>query len=114
MFGMDPISVLNLEYFDRSDLLPATYDMGKNYPNPFNPETNINYQLPEANRVQLLIYNTLGQRIRTLIDEKKEAGYYTIKWDGRNERGLQVGSGIYFVKMLAGDVVKIEKMTLIK
>ncbi len=113
-FGIDPISVLSLEYVERSNLLPTTYDLGKNYPNPFNPETHINYQLPEASRVQLLIYNTLGQKIRTLIDERKEAGYYTIKWDGRDERGLSVGSGIYFVKMQTGDIVKIEKMTLIK
>ncbi|MBN2029862.1 T9SS type A sorting domain-containing protein [bacterium] len=113
-FGVDPIYVVGLGNFERSDLLPTTYDLGKNYPNPFNPETNIAYQLPEANRVELLIFNTLGQRIRTLIDERKEAGYYTVKWDGLDERGLQVGSGIYFIRMQAGNIVKIEKMTLIK
>jgi hypothetical protein len=113
-FGVDPIYVVRLESFERSALLPTVYDMGKNYPNPFNPETHINYQLPEASQVQLLIYNTLGQKIRTLLDERKEAGYYTIQWDGRDERGLSVGSGIYFIKMQAGNTVKIQKMTLIK
>ncbi len=113
-FGSDPMSVINLSHFERVNALPTTYGLSKNYPNPFNPETTIAYQIPEPNRVQVLIYNTLGQKIRTLVDEKKEAGRFTIKWNGCDDQGLFVGSGVYFIRMRAGSVIKTEKMTLIR
>lgn len=95
-------------------LLPETYSLSHNYPNPFNPTTTIQYTLPKLTQVQMGIYNILGQRVRTLLDKKQEGGHYTIEWDGTNGQGMLVGSGIYFIRMIAGEFVKTRKMTLLK
>jgi hypothetical protein len=113
-YGSGPLSLITLDAFDRVAALPEYFDLKPNYPNPFNPETTIPYQLPEAAHVRLVIYNTLGQKIRTLVNENKEAGFYSAPWDGRDDRGIRVGSGIYIVKMKAGEYSKIHKMTMIQ
>jgi len=81
--------------------LPTQYDLGQNYPNPFNPETNISYQLPEAAQVTIRIYNLLGQNIRTLVSANQSAGKYTETWDGKDNRGRDVSSGIYVYRLNA-------------
>ena len=105
------------------ELLEATTPQGtsicsghlsQNYPNPFNPETQIPYQLPEAGEVSLAIYNTLGQQVRVLMDEKQEAGYYRVTRDGRDARGRRVSSGIYLVRMAAGEFSEVRKMVVLK
>lgn len=76
---------------------PASFALHSNYPNPFNPTTEIRYQLPEPATVTLVIYNTLGQRVRTLVSsEKQVGGYYRVTWDGRNEMQKVVTAGVYF------------------
>lgn len=94
--------------------LPKTYALQQNYPNPFNPSTNIRYQLPAQADVKLVVYNILGQEVRRLIDEKMQAGYHTVTWDGRNAQGLPVPSGVYYYKITAGDFSASKKMLLIK
>ncbi|MFC1724061.1 kelch repeat-containing protein [candidate division KSB1 bacterium] len=94
--------------------LPKTYDLSQNYPNPFNPETSIKYQLPKASKVMLKIFNILGQEVKTLLNETKKAGYYNIKWDGRNNLGLKAASGIYIYRISAGEFIKTRKMVLLK
>jgi len=98
------------------DALPDAYALSKNYPNPFNPTTTIEYAIPAdgAGRVELVIYNINGQKVRTLVDETKEAGYYHVVWDGRSDTGELVSSGIYLYRIVSGNFIKIEKMTLIK
>jgi len=76
----------------RNDLLPKVFALGQNYPNPFNPSTQINDQLPVAAQVKLIIYNMPGRRARTLIDEEKPAGFYTVQWHGVNDRGEQAAN----------------------
>jgi len=93
--------------------IPTEYGLSQNFPNPFNPRTEIQYQLPEASQTSLKIYNVLGQRVVTLIDDQKPAGYYTVRWDGRNALGEKVGAGIYLCHMQAGEFVKTMKMTLL-
>ncbi len=73
-----------------------------NYPNPFNPSTTIQYSLPEDGRVELRIYSTTGQLVRTVIDEAQSSGNYTADWDGRNEGGQLVASGIYIYRLISG------------
>jgi hypothetical protein len=81
---------------------PATFALLNNYPNPFNPETELRYQLPEAASVSLTIFNALGQRVRTLVHaEKQESGYYRRTWDGKNEAGEVVSAGVYFYRLEA-------------
>jgi hypothetical protein len=94
--------------------IPAQFALSNNYPNPFNPTTNINYQLAEDAQVTLKIYNMLGQEVKTIISEAQEAGYYTAKWDGNNDFGARVSSGVYIYSLHAGSFVATKKMNLIK
>ncbi len=96
------------------DILPETFDLAQNYPNPFNPSTSISYSVAQASNVQITIYNIMGQRVRTLIDNTKAPGRYTIQWNATNDAGLRVSSGVYFYKMIAGDFVRTNKMLLMK
>jgi len=93
----------------QQNLLPETYELHQNYPNPFNSETIITYQLPEAGKVDIAIYNFLGQKVRTLVNNNMNAGYHQIKWNGRNDRGSSVASGIYIVKIKANNYTKTRK-----
>ncbi|MCH7679489.1 PKD domain-containing protein, partial [candidate division KSB1 bacterium] len=83
-------------------LIPVRYRLFPNYPNPFNPETEIRFQLPEASHVVVRIYNALGQEIRTLADGQYEAGFQSISWDGKDNKGSLVSSGIYLYQLKAG------------
>ncbi|HEX9974157.1 MAG TPA: FlgD immunoglobulin-like domain containing protein, partial [bacterium] len=85
-----------------------------NYPNPFNPETIIKFQLPQPCKVALKIYNPLGQEIRTLVDEQRSAGYHEIKWDGKDNSSTKVGTGIYIYQLKADDFVAVKKMIMIQ
>jgi hypothetical protein len=91
----------------------ATKLMG-NYPNPFNPSTSINYALSEDGFVSLKIYNTLGEEVVTLVNEYQVAGTRSAVWNGRNEAGVSVASGIYIYRLTAGSVVLSEKMMFMK
>ncbi len=94
--------------------LPFEFDLSQNYPNPFNPTTTIKYQLPEQAEVSLVIYNQLGQVVKHLVKEEKVAGYYKVKWNGTNNYGRQVASGVYLFRIQAGSFVDVKKMILLK
>ena len=101
--------------------LPTSYGVSPNYPNPFNPTTTIKYQLPQQSEVTLSIYNVLGQKVRTLLNANLEAGYHSVEWDGRNDVGVQVASGVYIYRFQArqvgsstSDYLKVQKMMLMK
>lgn len=94
--------------------LAKEFSIFQNYPNPFNPETKIIYQLPKAEHVSLMIYNVLGQKIRTLVNEFKEAGNYDVYWDGKDETGKNMPAGIYIYRIRAGSFIDIKKMLLVK
>ncbi|MCP4633734.1 MAG: T9SS type A sorting domain-containing protein [candidate division Zixibacteria bacterium] len=95
-------------------ILPVVFRLHQNYPNPFNPVTSIQYDLPVNCHVKLDVINILGQRVRTVIDKNETAGYKSVVWDGKNDSGLRVTSGIYFYKISAGDYNNVKKMTVIK
>ncbi len=93
----------------------AAMALQQNYPNPFNPETNIRFELSEASDVMLVVYDLAGQVVRTLVgDQYLAAGVHKMVWDGRNTRGEQVGSGVYFYQLRAGSFTAIKKMTLLQ
>jgi len=102
----------SLELSDK-DALPTEYGI-ENHPNPFNPSTEIKYQLPQLDEVRIVIYNVLGQEVRTLVDGKQEAGRYTVRWNGDNEQGYKVPSGMYFLRMKAGNFIANRKLLLLK
>jgi len=95
-------------------LIPTAYRLYQNYPNPFNPTTIIPYDLPEASKVSLKIYNILGQEVYNWNFRLQEAGKYQVAWDGTNNQGVPVGSGLYFVKLNAGDYICSKKMILLR
>jgi hypothetical protein len=100
---------------DRDKGLPTVYHLDQNYPNPFNPSTTIRFALPQQSQVTLEIYNVLGQRVRTLIaDDLYEAGYYDVVWDGRNQAGGVVSSGLYIYRITAGEFTNVKKMLFLK
>ena len=94
--------------------MPERFTLFQNYPNPFNPETIIKFQLPKQTHVTLKIYNKLGQEVITLIDENKKAGYYQVKWNGRNSQGNVVSGGLYFYQLKAGDLFQTKKLTFLR
>ncbi len=98
--------------------IPATFALLQNYPNPFNPDTRIEYWIPVTSDVTVQIYNIQGQYMQTLIDEKKEAGCFTVTWNGKNAQGNHAATGVYVYKMTAETgtqrVVKIRKMILLR
>ena len=89
--------------------LPTQYFLYENYPNPFNPRTTIDYALPKAGDVSLVVYNLIGEMVKILLDEQQSAGYYKHSWDATN-----VASGVYFYRLQAGDFVQTRKMVLLK
>jgi hypothetical protein len=90
------------------------FKLDQNYPNPFNPTTVINYELPRPAKVKLNVYNVLGQRIKTLANGLRAAGNHTVVWDGKDQKGRRVASGIYFYKIAAGDYTCVRKMILLR
>ena len=93
---------------------PSVFRLYSNYPNPFNPTTVIAYDLPRDVRVTLRVYDTLGREVRTLVDERQTQGRYSVSWDGRDDRGMGVSSGLYFYRIVAGKNVFTKKCVLTK
>jgi len=93
---------------------PMEYALYQNYPNPFNPETRIKFDLKEAGQVKLIVYNVLGYKVRTLVDDSYSSGQHVVNWDGRNDAGLQVSSGMYIYRIKAGSFIDQGKMLLIR
>ena len=89
-------------------------DRGVPYPNPFNPETTINYQLAENCKVTIRIYNLLGKEIRELVNENKQVGYFDVIWDGKDSFGSAVSSGIYIIQIQAATYNEIRKATILR
>jgi len=100
---------------DLSLNIPDEFQLYQNYPNPFNPSTTIGFDVPSGKTlVRLEIYNILGQRVKTLVNDVYTAGRYKVSWDGTNNVGGRVSTGVYIYRMQAGDIVQSKKLTFIK
>jgi len=99
---------------DQQPAAPRAYGLAQNFPNPFNPSTTIRYDMKDKGRVSVKIYNVAGELVRTLVESVKNAGSYSIAWDGRNNVGTDVASGIYFCKMETTDFRQTRKMVVLK
>ncbi|MGB8658327.1 MAG: FlgD immunoglobulin-like domain containing protein [Candidatus Zixiibacteriota bacterium] len=93
---------------------PSEFKLEPNYPNPFNPETVIKFALPQDSKVTLRVYNILGQVVNTLVDEVLPAGVHSTVWNGKNEQGRDVASGVYFYRIKADSYESVMKMTLLR
>jgi hypothetical protein len=115
LIGLDG-AIDRLTNVDFARLMPQAgeYKLDQNIPNPFNPSTVIGYRTPEAGPVRLVIYNLLGQEVRVLVDRDMEAGSFTATWDGRDEMGRQVSSGIYLYRIQAGGFLASRRMMFLK
>ena len=96
------------------ELLPEVFALHNNYPNPFNPITNIRYDIPEVSDVRIDIYNINGQKVRTLVSREHQPGRYKIQWNATNEFGSHVASGRYIYKIHAKDFTSVKKLLLMK
>jgi hypothetical protein len=94
--------------------LPKDFALGQNFPNPFNPVTEISYELPRQSQMTLVIFNLMGQKVKTLIHAKIAAGRHTVRWEGKDEAGTSVPSGVYVYRMTAEGVIFQKSMTLLK
>jgi len=100
--------------------LPSKFGLGQNYPNPFNMETTFTFELPELSSglfessVKLTVYNILGQKVATVVNREMAPGRYTIQWNGMNDSGLKIASGVYFYSLNYGHYLKTKKMVLLK
>jgi len=94
--------------------IPEVFALHQNYPNPFNPSTRIKYDLPEAENVQIMVYDIMGRKVRTLINEYQDIGYRTILWDATDDYGRAVSAGMYVYMIQAGDFRQVKKMVLLK
>jgi len=99
---------------DQEGATPGAYELHQNVPNPFNAETLISFSLPEPSHARLEIYNILGQKIVTLLDDNLGAGAHRVHWDGRNSSGNEVSSGIYFYRLTADSYKQAKRMLLLK
>ena len=91
------------------DAVPLTYSLAQNFPNPFNPSTRIYFSIPSQSKVELKVYNLLGQEIATLVNEVKPAGLHNVRFNGAS-----VASGVYIYRLVAGDFTSVKKMVLVK
>ena len=111
----DPFNRLNpVEVLRQTLVAPKAFALGQNRPNPFNPTTVIEYVLPESAPVKLEVYNLLGQVVRTLVDGEQVAGRYSVVWDGRDDLGREVATGIYFYRLSAGKFHAVRRMALVR
>lgn len=109
------ISVTVIVVSDKSEsVLPNTFSLSQNYPNPFNSQTVIKYTLPEDCHVELILYNILGQKVKTLISEYQSAGYRMVHWNGRDDEGNETPSGLYLYKIKTPKYSKSKKMILLR
>jgi hypothetical protein len=99
---------------DSPAALPRNYSLGANYPNPFNPSTTIAFSLPEPQIVQLVIFGVDGKKVRSLVSGPQQPGFHQVRWDGQDDQGRQVSSGVYFCRIEAGKFVETRKMVLTK
>ncbi|MEZ4765498.1 MAG: T9SS type A sorting domain-containing protein [Calditrichia bacterium] len=110
----DTLDVGSSVGIEDDDNLPTAFELEQNFPNPFNPTTSIRYTVNSAGTYKLSVYNVLGQQIRTLVNGFQTPNRYELTWDGRNDKGVAVGSGIYFYKLTGENQNITKKMVLLK
>ncbi|MBT3591130.1 MAG: T9SS type A sorting domain-containing protein, partial [Candidatus Marinimicrobia bacterium] len=104
------LSIVN----DEQPSLPNAFTVSNNYPNPFNPSTTINISLPNQTELVVSVYDMSGRLVNRMINDNMDAGIHTVQWDGRNQSGYFVPTGVYFMQVISGENQHMQKMALIK
>ena len=95
-------------------LIPGVFALHQNYPNPFNPTTEIQFDIPSATQINVSIFNLMGQKVKTLANKQAAPGYHIVQWDGTNEKGVSVSTGMYFYTLNTGNHSAMKKMLFLK
>ena len=111
---MRPYKLANPPLVMAKAVVPDEYALFQNAPNPFNPETTIRFSLGTAGRAEMIVFNVVGQRVRTLIDGDLDAGTHNVRWDGTDDNGRSVASGLYFYRLTSDNFTETKKMALLK
>jgi immune inhibitor A len=106
------VSPADVEGFFGSEV--KYFSLEQNFPNPFNPRTQIAYTLAKSDKVKIEIFNLLGEKVKTLVEERQNSGFHLVSWDGKNERGKELASGIYLYRLIAGKYQETKKMMLLR
>ncbi len=114
VFMLDNIVITSNGMDNEENTIPALSTSLSNYPNPFNPQTTINYSIQKAGKVSLDVYNLAGQKVKTLVNDRKTAGSHNVVWNGKDDAGNNVSSGVYFYRITNGNESKTNKMILMK
>jgi hypothetical protein len=114
--GSGEITVPSAERFilNREPVIPITFALHQNFPNPFNPITTLRYDLPSDAFVTISIYDMLGREVTQLVNTSQQAGFKSIKWDATDSMGRAVSAGVYLYQIEAGEIVQTKKMVLLK
>ncbi len=104
----------NVTDVENDGLIPTAFNVFQNYPNPFNPSTTISYAIPQQSNVLIKIYDMLGREVKTLVSEEQMPGVYNVLWNGDNNSGDNVATGIYLYRVVADNNVQVKKMILLK
>ena len=99
---------------DRTDALPQGFRLEQNHPNPFNSSTTIRFELPSSTEIDLAVFNLAGQKVVTLAQGHREAGTYSLKWDGRDDDERELASGVYLYRLEADERVETRKLLLLR
>lgn len=108
------VEVITTAVEETPNNVPQEFRLQQNYPNPFNPTTTIKYHLPKTSKIKLVVYNLLGQRVATLVDEQQPAGIYAVQWQGKADTGREVASGVYLYRLETEDFVRVKKLALMR
>ena len=95
-------------------MVPDEFALYQNYPNPFNPATRLRYDIPENSHVNIKIYDLIGRKVKTLVNQTQDAGFKSIIWNATNDYGKPVSAGIYLYQIQAGEYISTKKMVLLK
>ncbi len=112
--GRRPPTAPTAVHEQAQDSTPRDFALDPNYPNPFNSSTTFGYRLDKASKVQLEIYDSQGQKVKTLVDRNEGPGFYRLEWDGTNTGGYPVATGVYLLRLQSQEAVEVHKMLLLK
>ena len=114
--GAGEITIPSSERFilNRGSVIPITFTLHQNFPNPFNPITTLRYDLPSDALVTLSIYDMLGREVTQLVNTTQEAGFKSVQWDAKDSMGRPVSAGVYLYQIQAGEFIETKKMVLLK
>lgn len=112
--GLSSLSINGEDHENNKNTIPSSFSVYQNYPNPFNPVTRIKYDISENSNVSVNVYNLMGEKVATLVNQYQNAGYYFTNWDSRNDLGISVSAGVYIYQIKAGEYVQSRKLILLK